>query len=661
MNVHFRLRSLMLALLLAATVAGLGCNKNTEPGSPDASTPVDGAAANAPDPNAVTVESLRKIRTLAPDVLASLGPQTEFPTQWLYPNAFYAKIMFPGKAAASPAASQLDQLLKANSAALPFVNFCDDLETIYVSEKNSFISLTDPASGNVLTTEFPLPARAVYLRSQQAIDPQQFTEFAFAGIPADQIKEETLGSLNVRTTRQSIMVPLDQEQQKMGKANDVTVALAFPDANSALMVTGSPDDVQEFFTAGPDASARGPLAQYMAHTSLDNVDFLFLYDYNHPLAAMVPNIFPDQFGQEVVTAGDLVALGVNSRATDGSDIVTLTLLASDTEKGNKAQTALGATLMFLAEEAKKVAAMPNAGAGAAMLTGLDEVLKKVQTEVQGTRLIARVPWSQATADFLVGSVEKLNESRVQAERMARYNGIAQQLGMLAGAMTAAYGKNNVYPSDILGADGTPLLSWRVALLPQFGPEGEALYKEFKLDEPWNGPNNIKLLDKIPGIYTCILDPAMKTKTTFQRFNSANTPFGQHADGLKTQQLANPGKTFMIVSTAPSNAVEWTQPESLILDESNPDSLVTIFGDYVAAVPFMGNVFLAPLSGKPEGLQTLIGWITGNLPAESEATPSAAPAESDQTPAAAETPAAEPVMPTEPVMPAEPTAEPAPAP
>src|SRR5438105_14396240 len=43
--------------------------------------------------------------------------------------------------------------------------------------------------------------------------------------------------------------------------------------------------------------------------------------------------------------------------------------------------------------------------------------------------------------------------------------------------------------------GKPLLSWRVALLPFL--EHEALFKEFRLDEPWDGPNNKKLLDKLP--------------------------------------------------------------------------------------------------------------------------------------------------------------------
>src|SRR5215212_3912548 len=42
--------------------------------------------------------------------------------------------------------------------------------------------------------------------------------------------------------------------------------------------------------------------------------------------------------------------------------------------------------------------------------------------------------------------------------------------------------NNRMPSNSYGPDGKPLLSWRVHILPYV--EQDALYKQFKLDEPW---------------------------------------------------------------------------------------------------------------------------------------------------------------------------------
>jgi type II secretory pathway pseudopilin PulG len=63
--------------------------------------------------------------------------------------------------------------------------------------------------------------------------------------------------------------------------------------------------------------------------------------------------------------------------------------------------------------------------------------------------------------------------------------------------------NQLPPAASTDAKGKRLLSWRVALLPYI--EQQALYGQFKLDEPWDSPNNIKLLDKIPTTYRCPSD------------------------------------------------------------------------------------------------------------------------------------------------------------
>ena len=48
---------------------------------------------------------------------------------------------------------------------------------------------------------------------------------------------------------------------------------------------------------------------------------------------------------------------------------------------------------------------------------------------------------------------------------------------------------------ICDASGKPLLSWRVAILP--GLEQGNLYKQFRLDEPWDSPHNLTLLPLMP--------------------------------------------------------------------------------------------------------------------------------------------------------------------
>src|SRR5262245_10907932 len=51
-----------------------------------------------------------------------------------------------------------------------------------------------------------------------------------------------------------------------------------------------------------------------------------------------------------------------------------------------------------------------------------------------------------------------------------------------------------WADDISDKDGRLLLSWRVALLPYL--DEQKLYKEFKLDEPWDSEHNKKLVAKM---------------------------------------------------------------------------------------------------------------------------------------------------------------------
>src|SRR5207253_5726964 len=67
---------------------------------------------------------------------------------------------------------------------------------------------------------------------------------------------------------------------------------------------------------------------------------------------------------------------------------------------------------------------------------------------------------------------------------------------------------------IYSKDGKPLLSWRVALLPYL--EQDNLYKQFKLDEPWDSEHNKKLIARMPKVFASSPDPKLTAagKTTF---------------------------------------------------------------------------------------------------------------------------------------------------
>ena len=81
--------------------------------------------------------------------------------------------------------------------------------------------------------------------------------------------------------------------------------------------------------------------------------------------------------------------------------------------------------------------------------------------------------------------------------------------------TAAKGVPLKNPTD------KPLLSWRVAILPYI--EQQALYNQFKQDEPWDSENNKKLIEQMPKIFAPGRPASRGTRTS--RWSSARTRCG----------------------------------------------------------------------------------------------------------------------------------------
>jgi hypothetical protein len=82
----------------------------------------------------------------------------------------------------------------------------------------------------------------------------------------------------------------------------------------------------------------------------------------------------------------------------------------------------------------------------------------------------------------------------------------KQIGVALWSYREKYG--TFPPAYIAGPDGKRLHSWRVLLLPFMDYAG--IYADYRFDEPWDGPNNRRLrdrLDSLDNIYRCPDDPA----------------------------------------------------------------------------------------------------------------------------------------------------------
>lgn len=149
-------------------------------------------------------------------------------------------------------------------------------------------------------------------------------------------------------------------------------------------------------------------------------------------------------------------------------------------------------------------------------------------------------------------------------------------------------------------NGKPLLSWRVALLP-FIEQGN-MYNAFKLDEPWDSPHNIKLLEKMPRTYKLPelpfvyrlfhgSDKAPPGYTHYQVFTGSTgaTLFGPLSQFSLNRIPDGSSNTILIV--AAEQAVPWTKPEDIPFDPSKPIKplLSTYFGDFTYVLLADGSI------------------------------------------------------------------------
>jgi hypothetical protein len=122
------------------------------------------------------------------------------------------------------------------------------------------------------------------------------------------------------------------------------------------------------------------------------------------------------------------------------------------------------------------------------------------------------------------------------------------------------------PAAVFSKDGKALLSWRVLILPYL--ENEALFKEFKLDEPWDSEHNKKLLARMPKVFAAPNGAGEATQDTFyQVFTGKGAIFDGQKGVPVTDIKDGTSNTLLIIEGGA--AVPWTKPADLAFDAKKP--------------------------------------------------------------------------------------------
>lgn len=248
----------------------------------------------------------------------------------------------------------------------------------------------------------------------------------------------------------------------------------------------------------------------------------------------------------------------------------------------------------------------------AMSTGAVEesntaALTKLLTPTQqGDRLIVAINDANGGTQKVID--EFAEPLKTKLLRNAVQKRTVNNLKFMMLALHNYYDVNKTFPPAAnLSADGKPLLSWRVHILPYV--DENALYEEFHLNEPWDSEHNRKLITRMPDIY------ASSSITMQQRTQGLTTYLGisgEHSlfSGLEGRTIKSitdgTSNTIGIVDAMTDHAVAWTQPEDLKVDPKNPHKGLAGQLEKKFRVGFCdGSVRAVPDSITPENLRRLL--------------------------------------------------------
>ena len=244
------------------------------------------------------------------------------------------------------------------------------------------------------------------------------------------------------------------------------------------------------------------------------------------------------------------------------------------------------------------------------LSDSGKLFARLQPQVDGDRLVTRLNADESESilqELAAGPIAQAQRSALQTQSMNNL----KQIGL---AMHNYHDRDKKFPpAASRSKDGKPLLSWRVHLLPFLGQQ--ALYDQFKLDEPWDGPNNRPLATTLPKVYLSpsALELAKEGKTRYVAPTGKKSIFESPQGTPIVNVLDGTSNTVLVLETIPAKAVVWTKPDDWDFDANDPgkgivdeqhDGWLSLFAD--------GSVRLLPKKLDKQNFRRLLQMNDGEI-------------------------------------------------
>jgi Protein of unknown function (DUF1559)/BlaR1 peptidase M56 len=238
--------------------------------------------------------------------------------------------------------------------------------------------------------------------------------------------------------------------------------------------------------------------------------------------------------------------------------------------------------------------------------------------------------SNTTVEF-VDVVKQLAPAVTKARTAARRTMSVNNLKQIGLAFHNYAQVKGHFPSPaLLGGEQKKFpYSWRVAILPYL--DQEPLYRQYHFDEPWDGPNNRLLLEKMPAVYSVPGPdgtPSSRTNASYYVFAGETTAVGspwvpERKNSETTFAQITDGFSNTILAVEWQGNIPWTKPDDIPFDPNGaitPPALGGSWPDGFNALMGDGSVRAFKKEIDPNTLKALITRAGGEVISEQAINP-----------------------------------------
>jgi len=124
------------------------------------------------------------------------------------------------------------------------------------------------------------------------------------------------------------------------------------------------------------------------------------------------------------------------------------------------------------------------------------------------------------------------------------------------------------PAFIADANGKPMHSWRVLILPYLDQKN--LHRSYRFDEPWDGPNNRKLHDVVLKIYSCPSrdEKQPKTDTSYVIVMGPQTMWPEQK-AVRLADVSDGTLNTIVLVEVHNSGIHWIEPRDLHVVQMAP--------------------------------------------------------------------------------------------